>query len=66
MTTRLRKLAILYPAPPCAACQDRPAVACVVRADDPDPFDTAPGICGACGRTLYSVPVLVGIDCDAI
>jgi hypothetical protein len=65
MEKRLQKLARLWPWPPCPACVARPAIVCIAHEDDPVP-DYPEGRCSACGGTLYSVPVLVGIDCDQI
>jgi len=63
--TRLSRLQTLWPVDPCPACAVRPAVVCIEGEEDPAPAYPE-GRCPACGRLLYSVPVLVGVDCDAI
>ncbi len=62
---RLQNLTRIWPPAPCRICQERPAVVYIDHEDDPVP-DYSQGRCPACGRILYSVPVLVGVDCDAI
>jgi hypothetical protein len=65
MEKRLQNLTRLWPPDPCPDCRSRPAIVCIAHADDPAP-DYPEGRCPACGRILYSVPVLIGVDCDAI
>ena len=65
MERRLSKLQTIWPSELCAACATRPTLVCVKHEDDPVPvFDT--GRCPTWGRTLFSVPILIGIDCDAL
>jgi hypothetical protein len=63
---RLDRLARLWPQKKCAACLARPAIVCVGVDDDDAPpvYDVGP--CPRCGQMRWSVPVLVGVDCDAI
>jgi hypothetical protein len=65
MERRLQNLARIWPSQPCPACESRPAIVCVQRADDPVP-DYPEGRCPACGRTLFTVPILVGVDCNEL
>jgi hypothetical protein len=60
----LQTLRALWPVP-CSACADQPAIVCIPTANAPVP-DFQVGTCRRCGRTLYSTPILVGVDCDAI
>jgi hypothetical protein len=63
MERRLAKLQTIWPPAPCPDCQRRPALVCIQHADDPVP-DYPVGRCGACGRLLTTVPILVGIRCE--
>jgi hypothetical protein len=65
MERRLAKLQTIWPPEPCSACVARPAIVCVEHADDPAPHYPE-GRCPDCGRTLYTVPVLIGVDGDAL
>ena len=65
MERLLAKLQTIWPPAPCRACQERPAIVCVPQPDTPVP-DYPAGRCSDCGRTLYSVPILVGISDDDI
>jgi hypothetical protein len=65
MERRLAKLQTIWPPKPCPTCERRPAIVCVPHADDPAP-DYPAGRCPACGRALHTVPVLIGVDCDAL
>jgi hypothetical protein len=62
---RLKNLATIWPPAPCPACESRPALVCIPHEDDPVP-DYPEGRCPACGRLLYTVPVLIGVDCDEL
>jgi hypothetical protein len=62
---RLQALAKIWPVAPCHVCRERPAVFCIAHQDDLVPAFRE-GRCPECGRLLYSVPILVGVDCDAI
>ena len=61
----LRTLRALWPEPPCPECADQPAIVCIPHKYAPVP-DFQVGSCRRCGRSLSSVPILVGIDCEAI
>jgi hypothetical protein len=63
--TRLAKLATTWPREPCAACRERPAIQCVPDDETPPPRYPE-GACRRCGRTVFTVPTLVGADCDSI
>jgi hypothetical protein len=65
MEKRLQKLTRLWPPEPCPACMARPALVCVPNAETPTP-NFPEGVCRECGRILYTVPVLIGVDCDEI
>jgi hypothetical protein len=56
---------MIWPREPCAACRERPAIQCVPNDETPAPRYPE-GVCRRCGRQLYTAPVLVGVDCDAI
>jgi hypothetical protein len=60
----LQTLRALWPVP-CPECADQPAIVCIPDADAPVP-EFQVGACRRCGRFLYSTPILVGVDCEAI
>jgi hypothetical protein len=65
MERRLQNLTRIWPPAPCPDCQRRPALVCIPHEDDPVP-DYPEGRCDTCGRLLYTVSILVGVDCEAL
>jgi hypothetical protein len=62
---RLQNLARVWPPEPCPDCVSRLAIVCLPHEDDPVP-DYPEGRCAVCGRIRFTVPVLIGVDCDAL
>lgn len=65
MERRFERLIRVWPPAPCAACAARPAVVFLEEEGDPVP-EFPEGVCPACGRTRYSVLVIVGVSADAV
>ena len=65
MERRLAKLQTIWPPAPCPECAARPAIVCVAGEDDSAPCYPE-GVCRRCGRKLFTVPILVGVECDSI
>ena len=53
----------LWPVP-CPECTDRPAVACIAVGEDAPYYPE--GRCPQCEVMWFSVPVIIGVDCDAL
>jgi hypothetical protein len=65
MDRRLERLFRIFPPEKCAQCLARPPIYCIEHEDDPVP-DFEEGPCPVCGSMRYTVPIVVGVDCDKL